>query len=227
MILSTHQPYFAPFPGFFYKMVLSDIDVILDEVQFPRGTTWITRNRFKHDQGSLWITVPVRKRGLGLQRINEVRIFYERPWARKLLASLRTAYLRAPYFREHLSFLEEIFSNKFERVLDLNMALIEHLVRKLGIETRIVLLSDLGISTTGNERLVEICKKLGASEYLALGAAKKYLDHRLFSDAGIKVKYISPPHLVYPQLWGNFVGNLSTFDLLFNCGPKSFEILKG
>jgi hypothetical protein len=83
MILSTYQPYFAPFPGFFHKMLLSDIFVLLDEVQFPRGTTWITRNRFKHDQGSLWITVPVRKKGLGLQRINEVKICHEAPSARK------------------------------------------------------------------------------------------------------------------------------------------------
>ncbi|MBW1887919.1 MAG: WbqC family protein [Deltaproteobacteria bacterium] len=38
IILSANQPYFSPFPGFFYKAYLSDIFVILDEVQFPRGT---------------------------------------------------------------------------------------------------------------------------------------------------------------------------------------------
>ena len=70
MILSTAQPYFAPFPEFFYKAYLSDIFVILDRVQFPRGTTWMTRNRFKNDQGVLWLTVPVLKKGLGLQRID-------------------------------------------------------------------------------------------------------------------------------------------------------------
>ena len=73
MILSTSQPYFSPFPGFFLKAFLSDIFVILDEVQFPRGTTWLTRNRFKNDQGTLWMTVPVWKKGLGLQKIKEER----------------------------------------------------------------------------------------------------------------------------------------------------------
>ena len=46
MIVSVNQPYFAPFPGFFRKAALSDILVLLDNVQFPRGTTWMTRNRF-------------------------------------------------------------------------------------------------------------------------------------------------------------------------------------
>jgi len=71
MILSTSQPYFSPFPGFFLKAFLSDIFVVLDEVQFPRGTTWLTKNRFKNDQGTLWMTVPVWKKGLGLQKISE------------------------------------------------------------------------------------------------------------------------------------------------------------
>jgi hypothetical protein len=62
MMISVNQPYFFPFGGFFYKAYLFDNFVILDDVQFPRGTTWITRNRFKNAQGSLWMTVPVIKK---------------------------------------------------------------------------------------------------------------------------------------------------------------------
>ena len=54
MIVSANQPYFAPYPGFFYKARLSDVFVILDEVQFPRKTTWVTRNRFKENQRTLY-----------------------------------------------------------------------------------------------------------------------------------------------------------------------------
>jgi hypothetical protein len=225
MILSTNQPYFAPFPGFFYKIALSDIFVILDQVQFPRGTTWVTRNRFKHDQGTLWMTVPVWKKGLGLQRIDEVRICHEGQWARKHLTSLKTAYSRAPYLEEHVNFLEELFSDQFERILDLDMAVIHHLMNALNISTKLLLLSDLGILTRGSERLVEMCKRLGASQYLAQSAANKYLNESAFHEAGIEIKYFAPPAPVYPQLWGNFIGHLSAFDLVFNCGPKSHDIL--
>jgi hypothetical protein len=73
--------------------------------------------------------------------------------------------------------------------------------------------------------LVEICHKMGASTYVAQHAASKYLDPLLFDQAGIKLQFFKSPALVYPQLWGAFIANLSTFDLLFNCGPRSHAIL--
>ena len=226
MIVSTYQPFFAPFPGFFLKVHLSDMMVILDNVQFPQRTTWITRNRFKNDQGTLWITIPVWRKGLGLQNINQVTIYPEGNWRKKHLASLKTSYAHAPYFREHQDFVSEIFSERFEKLIDLNMGIIQYLKKHLMIDTPLVLLSSLGIKGKGNELLIEICREIGSSDYLAQRSAEKYLDQELFSDAGIKLHFLTPPSPVYPQLWGEFIHNLSAFDLLFNCGPKSHETLQ-
>ena len=110
MIVSANQPYFFPYPGFFYKAYRSDVFVILDNVQFPRGTTWTTRNRFKNHQGSLWMTLPVKKKGLGLQKINTVRICHDGRWAKKHLESLKNAYAKAPYVKDHLNFLGTFFN---------------------------------------------------------------------------------------------------------------------
>jgi hypothetical protein len=225
MILSANQPYFAPFPGFFYKAWMSDLLVLLDEVQFPHGTTWISRNRFKSHQGALWITVPVWKKGKGLQKISEVRICHEGRWAKKHLESVKSAYTKAPYLPEHLDFLEEMFSEKKETLMDLNLAVIHYLMRALAIKTELVLLSDLDVCSTGNRRLVDLCTKLGASQFMAQAPAKKFLDAKSFQDAGIEITYVNPPTPVYPQLWGDFIANLSTFDLVLNCGPKAREIL--
>jgi hypothetical protein len=145
MIISANQPLFAPFTGFFSKACLSDTMVILDEVQFPRGSTWITRNRFKNDGGTLWITIPVWRKGLGLQRINEVRVCPEGNWRRKHLESLKTSYAHAPYFRDHVDFLAEALSGKFDRLIDLNMSMIRYLQTHLMIDTPLIMLSDLGI----------------------------------------------------------------------------------
>jgi len=225
MILSANQPYFAPFPGFFYKAWMSDLFVILDDVQFPQGTTWITRNRFKSHQGALWITVPVWKKGLGLQEISEVRVCHEGRWAKKHLESLKTAYRKAPYLSEHLGILEEMFSEKNEKLVDLNLAVIHYLMRALAIKTKLVLLSDLNVSSTGSQRLVDLCTKLGASQFVAQAPAKKFLDEKSFRGAGVTITYVNPPVPIYPQLWGGFLANLSVFDLLLNCGPKSLDIL--
>jgi len=225
MILSTQQPYFFPFAGFFYKAHLSDVFVILDTVQFPRGTTWISRNRFKSDQGTLWLTVPVWKKGLGLQRIHEVRICHEFRWVTKHLASLKSAYARAPYFADHIEFIEDTYLARFEKLIELNGAIIDYLLRQLKIRAEIQFLSQLGIQSAGNQMLIEICQALGASTYMAPHAAAKYLDPALFDRAGIKLQFFKPPVLVYPQLWGAFISNLSVLDLLFNCGPRSHQIL--
>jgi hypothetical protein len=225
MILSASQPYFAPFPGFFFKAHISDIFVILDSVQFPRGTTWISRNRFKGPHGKLWMTIPVWKKGLGLQRINDVGIYHEGRWRRKHLESLKTAYAHAPYFPEHLPFLNEMFSESFQRLIDLNLAVITHLMRHLNVQTRVELLSELDIRSSGDERLVDLCGKFQAKRFLAQASARKYLDSRAFEAADIELEFFQPPSPVYPQLWGDFIPNLSAFDLLFNCGPKAHDIL--
>jgi len=225
MIISAYQPFFAPFAGFFCKAHLSDIMVILDEVQFPQRTTWLTRNRFKNDQGTLWITIPVWRKGLGLQKINEVRICPEGNWRKKHLASLKTCYANAPYLKDHLDFVTEIFSERFEKLVDLNIAVIQYLKKHLMIKTPLILLSSLGIQGRGNELVIEMCRKIGSSDYLAQRSAEKYLNKDLFSSSGVQLHFFDPPVPVYPQLWGEFIRNLSSLDLLFNCGPKGHEII--
>ena len=204
-----------------------DIFVILDNVQFPRGTTWITRNRFKNEQGSLWMTVPVKKKGLGLQRIDAVRICHDGRWHKKHLESLKNAYSRAPYFKVHIGFLEALLSTKFEKLIDFNLNVIRFLMQQLEIETKVILLSELGIHSTGDKLLIEICGKMGASQFLTQSAAQKYLDADRFADAGIRVTEFKQPLLIYPQLWGSFIPNLSALDLIFNCGPKGHDIMIG
>ena len=100
------------------------------------------------------------------------------------------------------------------------MEIIRYLMGQLHIKTKLVLLSELSIEARGDQMIIEICKKLGASHFLAQHATKKYINEHLF-----QLEYFKPPSLIYPQLWGDFIPNLSTFDILFNCGPKARDIL--
>ena len=227
MVLATAQPYFCPYPGFFAKACFADLLVLLDEVQFPQGTTWLSRNRFKNHQGTLWITIPVWKKNLGRQLIREVRICYEGRWLRKHGESLQTAYGHAPYLKDHLEIIEEMFSGRWERLIDLNLSVIRYLFHHLEIGRPLRLQSELGVQGKGTELLVELCKALRASTFLTQSQSEKYLNLDLFQKERIEVRFFRPTTPIYPQLWGDFIGNLSTLDLLFNCGPKSREILLG
>lgn len=225
MIVSLYQPYFAPFSGFFSKALLSDVFILLDTVQFPLGTTWLNRNRLKNDQGTLWLTVPVWKKGLGLQKINEVRICQEGRWARKHLASLKSAYGKAPFFEDHERFLEEVFSEEYEKLIQMNVRIIRHLMEHLRIPARLLLLSELDIDATEPKLSVMVSKKLGASHFVVQSSAKKYLDEPEFEKEGIELGFFNPRPPTYPQLWGRFIPNLSALDLLLNCGPKSHNVI--
>lgn len=226
MILAASRPYFAPYPGYFRRAGLTDLLVILDAIQFPRGTTWLTRNRFKNEQGALWMTIPVRKKGLGLQPVQEVRICWEGRWRHKFIAGLRHAYGHAPYLKEHLGALVDGLSAGSDRLIDLNLRLIGYLMQQLQISTPVVRLSELGSDATGTALIVDICRRLGATAYLAQRSARSHLDAGLFEAAGIELRFVTLSAPVYPQLWGDFIPDLSAFDLLFNCGPKASEIMR-
>lgn len=226
MIISINRPYFAPYPDFFRKASLSDVLVLLDRVQFPRGTTWITRNRFKNDRGTLWVTVPVFKKHLGLQSIDEVRIHHGSRWSRKFLLSLQSAYAHAPYFNQHRPFLEELLSARCDKILDLNVKIIRYLLDCLEIGTPVRLQSDLQAQGKGDELLVDVCRRAGAHTYLAQREVQKFIDGKRFEKAGIHLTFLKAATPVYPQLWGEFIFNLSAFDMLFNCGPKAKDILR-
>ncbi len=225
MIVSAYQPFFAPFPAFFAKALLSDVFVIFDSVQFPNSGTWLTRNRFKNDQGELRITIPVVHTG-GPQRIDEVRICRGGNWAHKHLASLLAAYVRAPFFEEHEPFLAGLFEKPPVRLVDFNLAILRHLLAQFGVKARVVLLSELGIAAREPQLSVAVCRRLGGSVFLAQRAAEKFLGSETFSAAGLKLRTFACHPEIYPQLYGPFIQNLSAFDLLFTCGPKAPGILR-
>jgi len=171
------------------------------------------------------MTIPVRKKGLGPQMIDDVRICGEGRWPTKYLQSLRQAYANSPYFVDHRQFIENLFETGYARLIDFNLAVIRHLMSYLGIGTEIRRLSELGIEARGDHLLVQICKYFKATTYLARGAAAKYIDLDCFEKEGIEIRRLESPTLIYPQLWGSFIPNLSALDLLFNCGPKARDIL--
>jgi len=226
MLVTTHQPIFLPWSGFFAKAIHADVMVLLDDVQFPHGHTWLTRNRVKSDKGELWLTVPVWRKGRGIQQIRNVQICNERNWRGKQLRSIREQYANAPYLSECLLEMDLICRRNQDRLIDLNLDLIRFLWEALGIKSRLILQSDLGVPGKGTELLISICRALKADAYVTFPGVEKHIDKESFKSFGIPLNFcrFSPP--IYPQLWSDFRHNLSALDLLFNCGPKSLAIIR-
>lgn len=225
MIVTTHQPIFLPWPGFYFKAMKADCMILLDDVQFPRGRGWMNRNRLKNEQGELWLTVPVHKKGRGLQIIRNVEIFGQIDWQKRHLRSIQQNYVHAPYFEHYFPVVESIYKQNCRRLIELNMQLIRFFCDALKVKTELKQQSDLGVAGKGTTLLINICKNLQADHYLTFPVVQKYLDLEEMRHNGIQAKFADFHPPIYPQLWGDFIYNLSTLDLLLNCGPRSREII--
>lgn len=227
MIVACHQPNYLPWSGFFYKMMSCDAFVIMDSCQFPRGGSFVNRNRVKTPPSNfLWLTVPVIKKGKGLQPINRVRIDNAVGWSIRHLESLIHFYKRAPYFDDHIEFFRYMYRKRWDSLVTLNIEIINFFKKLLKIETKIHYLSKLKIEGKGTSLLVNISKIMGADIYLSGYGGRKYINERLFKEEGLEVRYYNFRSPIYPQLWGEFLYNLSIIDLVFNCGEKAGEIIK-
>src|SRR5215216_4803864 len=107
MIVSIHQPNFLPWLGYFDKLLKSDVFVLFDDVQFPRGKTYANRVLIKTINGEAWITVPVADRG-ELQLIKDVSIAANPVWKRKLIKTLEVNYAKAPFTKKYLMGLKDV-----------------------------------------------------------------------------------------------------------------------
>ena len=87
--------------------------------------------------------------------------------------------------------------------------------------------SDLKLREEPTERLIDICKTLGGEKYLAGRDGSKYMNLEKFDEEGIDIIFQDFKHPVYNQLYEGFEPCMPAVDLLFNCGDKSLEILRG
>ena len=217
------QPGYIPNLGFFKKIQSCDIFVFLDDVQFEKDS-FDNRNRIKSSDGVTWITVPLARPVFG-KKINEVLISYETDWQNIHCNQIYENYKSAPYFSSYWSDIEKIITCKYKKLIDLNFKLIEYFNHTLDITTKTIKSSELTVTKTKTERLIEICSKLNATCYISGIAGKDYLDEKLFSNSEIKLIYENFIHPTYRQLHGNFIDNLSIIDLLMNEGPRSKKII--
>ncbi len=223
MIVAVHQPQYLPWIGYFDKMRRADVFCYLDDVQYKKNE-WQNRNRIKTAQDWQWLTVPVRYRFP--EKINEVQINNTTNWSKKHLQALITNYSRAPYFKAHISIFEDIFSREWELISELNIHLIERLREALQLQEKTtVISSEFNLREEPTDRLIDICKAVGADTYLAGEGASGYMDLRRFEENDLKVIVQDFKHPIYSQLFKDFQSHLSIVDLLFNCGPESLNII--
>lgn len=225
-IVSIHQPNYLPWLGYFYKIAQSDVFVILDNVQYVKGTV-ANRNYIKSRNGqAALLSVSVRMSDGWDLNYNQIGIDYSQKWNIKHINQIRDAYSKAPFFDYYFPVFQDILKTQFDNIAQLNISIINFIISELNLKTEIKIASDIDVDFgEKNERNLNLVKYFNGKIYLSGKGAAKYNDELIFKNAGIDLQYSIYNHTVYNQINGDFVPNLSIIDALMNCGAEQTKEL--
>lgn len=219
MKVACIQSSYIPWKGYFDIIHDVDVFVFLDDVQMTMRD-WRSRNKIKTAKGAEWLTVPVAK-VTRQQLIHETKIAAG-DWQQRHLKALQYHYGRAPFFEMYRPLLNWLYGQPHTNLSEFNRRATGMICELLGIKTRLLCSVDLKPRGTKDDRLLDICRKLGARLYLSGPSARDYIVPEKFQAAGIELAfkdYAGYPE--YPQQYPPFSHEVTVLDVLFNCGPQA------
>lgn len=220
------QSSYIPWRGYFDFINSVDLFIIFDDIQYPRGRSWRNRNQLKTRTGLKWLTVPVKPKSYKFA-IDQVMIGQTNDnWQNTHRVLLEEALSVAPFFYEAVEIWEKGIVFNDLGLSELNVRLIKQICTYLQITTPIALSRDYNVTGAKTERLIQLLNQVGATTYLSGPTAQDYLDEDLFRKHGIRLEYKNYDYPPYPQLWGDFVGNVTILDLIANTGPAARDYIK-
>ncbi len=221
MKVAIHQPHYFPWLGYLNKMASVDEFIILDEVQLSDSTN-MCRNRFLTKSGKeRYLTVSFEKKDYMKKRFCDVKLNKEVNWQQDHKNFLIDTYGKLPSFDEVWQEISHIFEESYETVYEVSMDSIFALRKLLDIRTPLMYQSaiDYCKEAKKNDLVLSLCEAVHAKSYLSGNGARNYMQVDSFVKKGIIVEFQEFSHPCYPQAFSSvFIPNLSSLDLLFNCG---------
>ncbi len=220
------QSNYIPWKGYFDLIAAADEFILYDEMQYTKND-WRNRNKIKTVKGVEWITIPVRIESLS-QRIDETLVFADN-WAIKHVKTLQANYAKAKCFGQVRDFVFGMYdqAGKTKNLSEINFIFIKNICDFLKIDTKLSHSTDYGLIEGKTERLVDLCQKAGARQYISGPSAKDYLQRDLFDAANIAVEWMDySGYKEYGQLYPPFQHGVSILDLIFNEGENARNFLK-
>lgn len=188
MKIAVMQPYFAPYGGYFRLLAESDLFVVYDDVQHIRRG-YVHRNKLLDRTGvPQWFTLPLEYAPQEAL-IKDLRfgVFS----GERIHAEMR----RFPAFdggrlpNEIVAMVEAVGGPFVPYVVDVMKACCRH----LGIQPAAMMYSsELRVpeSFRGQDRILEISRRLGASKYLNASGGRELYEEGAFADAGVELEFL-------------------------------------
>lgn len=217
MKVTILQSNYIPWKGYFDMINDADVFVFYDCVKYTKND-WRNRNMIYVNKAKQWITIPISAESTNMM-IDEV-VIKNTSWQDLHFKSLHLGYKRAPYFSQLEELMNDYLVEKhWSSLSELNQYLIKTISSRIGITTKFVNAREFDLKTDRIERLVYICNRLNATEYISGKAAQNYLDgnESIFEKNNIKLTYKTyPNYKSYKQLYEPFEQAVSIVDMIAN-----------
>lgn len=220
------QPYFIPYIGYWQLMNVVEKYVIYDDVNYiNRG--WINRNRILVNGEPRYINIPMIGASQN-KKINEIEVSHNSKEIAKKLRTIETVYKKAPNFDKIFPMITQIMNSRENKLSSYIESSLHIICLYLEIKTEFILSSQLNKNSElrGQEKILEICSLLGATEYYNAIGGKELYSTLEFRKRGIELKFIKTDHIEYSQFNNTFQPNLSIIDvMMFNSKESVKEML--
>ena len=220
------QSNYIPWKGYFDLISLVDEFILYDDMQYTKRD-WRNRNRIKTPNGLIWLTIPVMVKGKYVQKIKDT-VISDPLWNEKHWKSIVHNYSKARYFQYYKGLFEDLYRGAKEKYLSrVNYRFLKAICEILDIRTVLSWSMDYHLVEGKTERLMDLCKQSGATEYISGPTAQGYIDEKMFQVEGIAINYIDySGYPEYNQPFQPFEHRVSVIDLIFNAGPEAPKYMK-
>jgi WbqC-like protein family len=223
--LAIMQPYLFPYIGYFQLINAVDKFVAYDDVAFIKQG-WINRNNILLNGNPFLFTIPAKNIS-SYSLICKMEASYSIDWKTNLLKTIKQCYGKAPYFNRIFQIIENTFVNEDQYVSQIAMRSIHEVARYLELQTEIKnsSASYLNNELSSQERILDICKKESASQYINPIGGRNLYSKDIFVVNGIQLNFIKSQPIQYKQFKHTFVPNLSIIDVLMFNSPEEVNIM--
>lgn len=195
---------------------LSSSVVYIEACENYQKQSYRNRCRFYGADGVQTLSFPIlHSNGTHKNLISEVRIDYSKPWVLQHKRAITSAYGTSAYFEYYQDELFAILDSQPERLIDLNTALLNFFLQKIGIKAEIHMTKEY----SPNGTVILEGEQIQCDDLRDVIHPKR--QNNILNAMGLEKPYFqvfSPKH--------GFQSDLSIMDLLFNEGPDSILFLK-
>ena len=223
--LAIMQPYLFPYIGYFQLIHAVDKFITYDDVAFIKQG-WINRNNILVNGSPFLFTIPVKNIS-SYSLIHETEVSYNIDWRSKLFKTIQESYRKAPYFENVFQIIENTFTTDEQYISRIATKSILEVVKYLGLQT------DFQESSASyqnsylrsQERVIDICEKELASQYINPIGGKELYSKNIFKAQNIQLNFIKTHPIKYEQFKNSFVSNLSIIDVLMFNSPAEMNLI--